>query len=156
MSLPRRGFDVLKKFVYEVAGRPSQSTTVRSTVDIPGGSFVMNEDDGWRRGVDSFQPGASGSRIPTTFSRGRAFGGDTITDTELDFLVKREPVIHWTVWYVSQDIFDNKLRVFINDKKEDDVFDVAVQDAFLKLDAYNILARSTAFERLYGLSLIHI
>ena len=154
MSLPRRGFDALKKFVYDVAGRTTPSTSERDVLQIPGGAFVRGDDEGWRRGADSFQPGASGSRIPTTFSRGRAFGGDTITDTELDFLVKREPVIHWTVWYVSQDIFDNKLRVFINDKQEDDVFDVAVQDAFLKLDAYNILARSTAFERLYGTSII--
>ncbi|MHA2066521.1 MAG: anti-CBASS protein Acb1 family protein [Candidatus Thorarchaeota archaeon] len=154
MSLPRRGFSVLRKFVYDIAGRSTPSIpTARTKVDVPGGAFVM-EGDGWRRGVDSFQPGASGSRIPTTFSRGRPFGGDSIPDTELDFLVKREPVIHWTVWYVAQDIFDNKFRVFINDKPEDDTFDEAVQQALLELDAYHVLARSTAFERLYGTSII--
>jgi hypothetical protein len=155
MSLPRRGFGVLKKFVYDIAGRSTQSPPpARTKVDVPGGSFVMNEDVGWRRGADSFQPGASGSRIPTTFSTGRAFGRDSLSDTELDFLVKREPVIHWTVWYVAQDIFDNKFRVFINDKPEDDVFDDAVQQALLNLNAYSVLARSTAFERLYGTSII--
>jgi len=86
--------------------------------------------------------------------RGRPFGAESIPDQELDFIVKREPVIHWTVWYVAQDIFDNGLRVYIQGRKEDDAFDEAVQKAFRELDAYRVLARSTAFERLYGTSIV--
>jgi len=151
----RRGFDALRKFVYNVAGRtPTVPPTERDVLQMPNGAFVMPPDGNWRRGADSFQPGSSLSRIPTTFSRGRPFGGEAIPDSELDFLVKREPVIHWTVWYVSQDIFDNKLRAYINSKPEDDAFDEAVQRAFLDLGAYSVFARSTAFERLYGTSII--
>jgi len=104
--------------------------------------------------LDSYAPGSSHSRMPTTFSLGRAFGARTIPDSEFDFLVKREPVVHWTVWYVAQDIFDNGLRVYIKERKEDDAFDDAVQRAFRELNAYSVLARSTAFERLYGTSVI--
>jgi hypothetical protein len=155
MSLPKRGFGVLKKFVYEMAGRtPPTPEVTRDVLQVPGGAFVRTGEDNWRRGADSFQPGASMSRIPTTFSVGRPFGADQLSYTELDFLVKREPVIHWTVWYVSQDIFDNKFRVYINDKPEDDAFDDATQQALLELGAYSVLARSTAFERLYGTSII--
>ncbi len=155
MSLPNRAFGRLKKFVYDIAGRPPQtSTPTRDVLQVPGGAFVQDDGGGWRRGADSFQPGASGSRIPTSFSRGRPFGGRSIPDSELDFLIKREPVIHWTVWYVSQDIFDNKLRAYINGKIEEDAFDDAVQRAFLQLKAYKALALSTAFERLYGTSII--
>ena len=104
--------------------------------------------------IDSYAPGSSYSRIPTTFSMGRAFGARIIPDSEYDFLVKREPVIHWTVWYVSQDIFDNGLRVYVKGRKEDDSFNDAVQRVFQELGAYDNLARSTAFERLYGTSVI--
>ena len=39
--------------------------------------------------IDSYAPGSSYSRIPTTFSMGRAFGARIIPDSEYDFLVKR-------------------------------------------------------------------
>jgi len=132
-----------------MSGEPSRVENIRSVLDSG-----IELADSMRTALDSYAPGSSYSRIPTTFSRGRAFGTASITDSELDFIVKREPVIHWTVWYVAQDIFDNKLRVYIEDKKEDDAFDKAVQTAFLGLDAYSVLARSTAFERLYGTSVI--
>jgi hypothetical protein len=148
----RRGFGVLKKFVYSVAGRPLPPTPQMRTMDIPGGTFAF---DGQRRFVeDSFTPGSSNSRIPTTFSLGRPYGAETIPISELDFLVKREPVIHWTVWYVAQDIFDNGFRVFLNAKPEDEAFNDAIQQELLDLDAWAQLARSTAFERLYGTSVI--
>lgn len=154
MSLPRRGLDQLRRFVYTIAGRPVPTPSVnRGVVPLPNGAFVFDVEGGNRFGADQ-TPGSSYSRIPTTFSMGRPFGHSTITDQELDFLVKREPVVHWTVWYVAQDIFDNKLRVYIEGRKEDDAFDQAVQRAFSDLKAYSVLARSTAFERLYGTSVI--
>ena len=155
MSIPKRGFDRLKSFVHGMAGRsvPSPSRA-RSIVEVPGGAFIFDVEGGTRFGADSYTPGSAYSRIPTTFSMGRPFGREAITDQELDFLVKREPVVHWTTWYVAQDIFDNKLRVYIEGRKEEDAFDKAVQKAFLDLGAYSVLARSTAFERLYGTSVI--
>jgi hypothetical protein len=138
-----------------MAGRqtPTQPR-FQNVVKVPGGAFVFGDEGAASAALDSYAPGSSYSRIPTTFSLNRPFGTDTITDRELDFIVKREPVIHWTVWYVAQDIFDNKLRVYIDGKKEDDAFDLALQKAFLELNAYKVLARSTAFERLYGTSII--
>lgn len=149
----RKGYDAVRKFVHNVAGRPLPPATPMNTVDVPGGTFAF-EGSGRRFAEDSFTPGSSLSRIPTTFSLARPYGAETIPDSELDFMVKREPVIHWTVWYVAQDIFDNGFRVFLDSKPDDDVFDDAVQKELLELNAWRILARSTAFERLYGTSVI--
>jgi hypothetical protein len=157
-DLPRRGFNQLRRFVHNVAGRtPPVPPRIRNTIDVPGGTFVFDmprSASAAEMASDSYAPGSSYSRIPTAFSVTRAFGTQIITDSELDFIVKREPVIHWTVWYVAQDIFDNKLKVYIKGRKEDGAFDDAVQKAFLDLDAYSVFARSTAFERLYGTSVI--
>lgn len=158
MSLPRRGFNRLRGFVHNIAGRtPPTPPRARTMIDVPGGAFVFDVPGGEAAAElarDSYDPGSAYSRIPTTFSITRAFGTDIITDSELDYVVKREPVIHWVVWYVAQDIFDNKLRAYIEGRKEDDAFDKAIQKAFLDLDAYSVLSRSTAFERLYGTSVI--
>jgi len=155
----RRGFERLRRFVHSMAGRPIHGVSDGRRMVFPlpdgAGAFVVGDALGaGSAAADSYEPGSAYSRIPTTFSTSRSFGADQITDRELDFVVKREPVIHWMVWYVAQDIFDNGFRVYIEGREQDDDFDRSVQRVLRGLDAKKALVRSTAFERLYGTSII--
>lgn len=136
---------------------PTQNRRIMS-VEMPGmgGFFLPAQNtmpDFDEIGEDS-APGSVYSRIPTTFSVARAFGTRYISDTELDFIVKREPVIHWITWYVAQDIFDNGFRAYIVGKENDNAFDEAVQKMWRDLKASVEYPRSASFERLYGTSII--
>jgi hypothetical protein len=128
----------------------------RGAREIPGGGFFLPAE-GTMPNFDSATdsaPGTALSRIPTAFSVARGFGTEYIQDAELSFIVRREPVIHWITWYVAQDIFDNGFRAYIKDWKNDDEFDDAVQKLWRDLKASREYPRSTAFERLYGTSVI--
>lgn len=149
-----RVFDRVRSFVHEVAGRtpPRISSSSGTPIELPGmtGFLLPGKPDS----ASDQAPGSALSRIPTAFSMARAFGTRYISDVELDFIVKREPVIHWVVWYVAQDIFDNGFRAYTLSDPLDEDFNLAVQSVFLKLKVWQALKRSTAFERLYGTSII--
>ncbi len=79
--------------------------------------------------------------------------GGTIRDQWRLFYSLREPVGHWWVVGVANDIWDNWFRVVPVDDPTDEKYDRKVQRALEELRAKVQLPRETVFERRYGTSI---
>lgn len=87
---------------------------------------------------------------------GAAFG-QRITDQDITFAIKREPVAHRIVFAVAHDIYDNWLEAEpIEEEQDKEAFDEAVQKALAELNAKDIFTQAAVYERAYGWSIVVI
>jgi phage-related protein (TIGR01555 family) len=82
--------------------------------------------------------------------------GEPITEADLLFAVKREPMAHRNVFQFSHDIFDKWFEVVEVGKKPDPSFDKAVQKPLSALNTKSVFTQAAIFERLFGWSIIII
>ena len=74
--------------------------------------------------------------------------GQTITDANITFALKREPVAHWIVFAVAHDIFDNWFEVEpLEEGVDKEKFNEAVQKVLLMLNAKDVFTQAAVFER---------
>jgi len=95
-------------------------------------------------------------RIPYTHpSLGAAFG-EPITEADITFAIKREPVATRIVFAVAHDIFDSWFEVKDLAEKPDETLDRKIQAALLDLKAKDVFTQMSVFERGYGWAIIVI
>ena len=83
--------------------------------------------------------------------------GQTITDANITFALKREPVANRIVFAVAHDIFDNWFEVEpLEESVDEEKFNEAVQKVLLLLNAKDVLTQVATFERAYGWSILVI
>jgi hypothetical protein len=83
--------------------------------------------------------------------------GQPITDANITFAIKREPVAHRIVFAVAHDIFDNWFEVEpLEEGVDKEKFNEQVQKVLLLLNAKDAFTQSAVFERAYGWSIIVI
>ena len=83
--------------------------------------------------------------------------GQTITDANITFAVKREPVAHRIVFAVAHDVFDNWFEVEpLEEGVDEEEFNEAVQKVLLLLNAKDVFTQAAVFERAYGWSIVVI
>jgi len=77
-----------------------------------------------------------------------------LTDENITFAIKREPVAHRIVFTVAHDIFDNWFEVELLEEGVDkEKFNEAVQKVLLLLNAKDVFTQAAVFERAYGWSM---
>jgi hypothetical protein len=87
-------------------------------------------------------------------SQGTGFG-DSITDSDREWAVTREPVAHRVTYMVADDVFDKWFTV--DDPKTeggDPDLDRKIQTELRRLEAQSVLSNALALERTYGWSLL--
>ncbi|MBT0160821.1 DUF1073 domain-containing protein [Candidatus Bathyarchaeota archaeon A05DMB-2] len=83
--------------------------------------------------------------------------GQPITDANITFAVKREPVAHRIVFAVAHDVFDNWFEVEpLEEGVDEEKFNEAVQKVLLLLNAKDVFTQAAVFERAYGWSIVVI
>jgi len=83
--------------------------------------------------------------------------GQTITDANITFAVKREPVAHRIVFAVAHDVFDNWFEVEpLEEGVDEEEFNEAVQKFLLLLNVKDVFTQAAVFERAYGWSIVVI
>ncbi|PIX32149.1 hypothetical protein COZ60_00670 [Candidatus Bathyarchaeota archaeon CG_4_8_14_3_um_filter_42_8] len=83
--------------------------------------------------------------------------GQTITDVNITFALKREPVANRIVFAVAHDVFDNWFEVEpLEEGVDKEKFNESVQKVLLLLNAKEVLTQAAVFERAYGWSIIVI
>jgi len=83
--------------------------------------------------------------------------GQPITDANITFAVKREPVAHRIVFAVAHDVFDNWFEVEPLEKGVDEKeFNEQVQKILLLLNVKDVFTQAAVFERAYGWSIVVI
>jgi len=83
--------------------------------------------------------------------------GQPITDANITFAVKREPVAHRIVFAVAHDVFDNWFEVEpLEEGVDEEEFNEAVQKVLLLLNAKDVFTQAAVFERAYGWSIVVI
>jgi hypothetical protein len=80
----------------------------------------------------------------------RASFGMQLSEADLLFSVRREPVANRIVFQVAHDIFDNWFEVEEASDKPDPKFDETVQQVLSKLDAKAVFTQAAVYERLFG------
>ena len=98
---------------------------------------------------DTAEPGIRGAGATS-----KADFGDPITNVDLLFAVKREPVAHRIVFTVAHDIFDNWFKVDVAGEKKEARFDDQIQGLFDDLDAKAVFTEMAVYERLFGEAII--
>ena len=73
-----------------------------------------------------------------------------LSEADLLFSVRREPVANRIVFQVAHDIFDNWFEVEEASDKPDPKFDETVQQVLSKLDAKAVFTQAAVYERLFG------
>ncbi len=95
---------------------------------------------------DTAEPGIRGAGATS-----QADFGTPISDTDLLFAVKREPVAHRIVFMVAHDIFDNWFSVDVaGEKRPDTRFNDQIQTVLDDLEAKSVFTEMAVYERLYG------
>jgi len=83
--------------------------------------------------------------------------GQPITDGNITFAVKREPVAHRIVFAVAHDVFDNWFEVEpLEEGVDEEEFNEVVQKVLLLLNAKDVFTQAAVFERAYGWSIVVI
>ncbi|MDH5376651.1 MAG: DUF1073 domain-containing protein, partial [Candidatus Bathyarchaeota archaeon] len=82
--------------------------------------------------------------------------GEVITDDDITFAIKREPVAARIVFAVAHDIFDSWFEVKELAEKPDETLDRRIQAALLDLKAKDVFTQMSVFERGYGWAIIVI
>jgi hypothetical protein len=82
-----------------------------------------------------------------------SFGMD-LSEADLLFAVRREPVANRIVFQVAHDIFDNWFKVEEVSEKPDGSFDREVQKALAALNAKAVFTQFAVYERLFGWAII--
>jgi hypothetical protein len=107
-----------------------------------------------QRAADQEQSSIGIPRVSTGL--GAAFG-EKITDQDITFAVKREPVAHRIVFTVAHDIYDNWFEVEpIKEEEDKEKFNEAVQKVLFQLNAKDVFTQAAVYERAYGWSIIII
>lgn len=97
----------------------------------------------------------SSIRIPRVSTGLGAAFGEKITDRDITFAVKREPVAHRIVFTVAHDIYDNWFEVEpIKEEEDKEKFNEAVQKVLFQLNAKDVFTQASVYERAYGWSII--
>ena len=95
-------------------------------------------------------------RIPITASEyGATFGGE-ISDTDREYAALREPIGHFTVYFVAKDVFDNWFEIDdpATEDEKDPELDKKIQTLLKQVNAKKVLTEALEYERTYGYSLI--
>jgi hypothetical protein len=83
--------------------------------------------------------------------------GQPITDANITFALKREPVAHRIVFAVAHNVFDNWFEVEpLEEGIDKEKFNEAVQKVLLMLNAKDVFTQAAVFERAYGWSIVVI
>ena len=83
--------------------------------------------------------------------------GQPITDANITFAIKREPVAHRIVSAVAHDILDNWFEVEpLEEGFDEEKFNEAVQKVLLLLNVKEVFTQAAVFERAYGWSIVVI
>lgn len=98
---------------------------------------------------DTAEPGIRGAG-----ANSKADFGDPITNTDLLFAVKREPVAHRVVFAVAHDIFDNWFSIDVVGEKPDTRFNDQIQGILEDLNAKSVFTEMAVYERLFGTAII--
>jgi len=81
--------------------------------------------------------------------------GQTITDKDVTFAVKREPIAYLLTFQVAHDVYDNWFEVLpLEEGKDKEKFDEAAQKVLLDLKAKDVFTQAAVFERAYGWSIV--
>ena len=81
--------------------------------------------------------------------------GRPVTNENITFAVKREPLAYLLTFQVAHDIFDKWFEVEPLEKGVDkEKFNEAVQKVLLELNAKDVFTQAAAFERAYGWSIV--
>jgi len=96
----------------------------------------------------------SGLGIRGAGASSQADFGEPISEEDLLFAVKREPMANRNVFQVSHDVFDKWFEAVEVGKKPDPAFDKAVQKALSSLNAKAVFTQAAIYERLFGWSII--
>ncbi len=80
--------------------------------------------------------------------------GMSLSEADLLFAVRREPVANRIVFQVAHDIFDNWFKVEEVSEKPDGSFDREVQKALAALNAKAVFTQFAVYERLFGWAII--
>jgi len=102
----------------------------------------------------AFDQGGS-IRVPQVGTAQGAGFGDSITDSDREWAVTREPIAYRVTYMVADDVFDNWFTV--DDPRTeggDPDLDRKIQNELRSLDAKSHLGNALALERTYGWSLI--
>ena len=102
-------------------------------------------------------PSKTQAELQRTYTGLGAEFGQTITDANITFALKREPVANRIVFAVAHDIFDNWFEVEpLEEGVDKEKFNEAVQKVLLLLNAKDVLTQVATFERAYGWSIVVI
>jgi len=97
----------------------------------------------------------SQAEIQRTYTGLGAEFGQPLTDANITFALKREPVAHKIVFAVAHDIFDNWFEVEpIEEGVDKAKFNEAIQKELLLLNAKEVFTQAAVFERAYGWSIV--
>ena len=81
--------------------------------------------------------------------------GQTITNENITFAVKREPIAYLLTFQVAHDIFDKWFEVEpLEEGVDEEKFNEAVQKVLLELNAKDVFTQAAVFERGYGWSIV--
>jgi hypothetical protein len=80
--------------------------------------------------------------------------GMALSEADLLFAVRREPVANRIVFQVAHDIFDNWFKIEEVSDKPDGSFDREVQKALSALNAKSVFTQFAVYERLFGWAII--
>jgi hypothetical protein len=80
--------------------------------------------------------------------------GMQLSEADLLFSVRREPVANRIVFQVAHDIFDNWFEVEEASDKPDPKFNASVQQVLNKLDAKAVFTQAAVYERLFGWAIV--
>jgi len=101
------------------------------------------------------------AEIQRTYTGLGAEFGQPITDANVTFALKREPVAHRIVFAVAHDIFDNWFEVEPLQQEGEETenvdkqkFNESVQKVLLLLNAKEVFTQAAVFERAYGWSIV--
>jgi hypothetical protein len=82
--------------------------------------------------------------------------GMQLSEADLLFSVRREPVANRIVFQVAHDIFDNWFEVEEDSDKPDPKFNASVQQVLSSLNAKAVFTQAAVYERLFGWAIIGI
>lgn len=80
--------------------------------------------------------------------------GMQLSEADLLFSVRREPVANRIVFQVAHDIFDNWFEAEEASDKPDPKFNESVQQVLSRLDAKAVFTQAAVYERLFGWAII--
>lgn len=108
-----------------------------------------------RFGVASSPVNRTQAEIQRAYTGLGAEFGQALSDENITFAVKREPIAYLLTFQVAHDIYDKWFEVEpLQEGTDKEKFNVAVQKVLLDLKAKDVFTQAAAFERAYGWSVL--